>query len=143
MERKNRVRWKPVAPIAEKKTKRSTPARSAERSRRTVASPLSSSIVPPGWSRIVAARWITVSTPRIAWRIEKGSREVAERDLDVDPVLAELPRVADEHAHLVALGEQRGQQLAADHAGCSREQDHAATVASRPAGDAAEAPALA
>ena len=28
---------------------------------------------PPGWSRIVAARWITVCTPRIACRIENGS----------------------------------------------------------------------
>ena len=47
-ERKKRVRWNPVAPIAEKKTKRDTPALSASRSRRMVASPLTSSIVPPG-----------------------------------------------------------------------------------------------
>ncbi len=67
------MRWNSVAPIALKKRKRFTPARSAERSSRTVASPFSSSIVPRGWSRIVAARWITVSTPRIAWRIENGS----------------------------------------------------------------------
>ena len=64
-------------------------------------SPFSSSIVPVGWSRMLAARWITVSTPRIAWRIENGSREVAERDLDVDPVRAEPPRVAHEHAHVL------------------------------------------
>ena len=46
--RKKRVRWNSVAPIAEKKRKRFTPARSAERSSRTVASPFSSSIVPRG-----------------------------------------------------------------------------------------------
>src|SRR4051794_3276077 len=35
--------------------------------------PLSSSIDPPGWSRIVAARWTTVLTPRNALRNEGGS----------------------------------------------------------------------
>ena len=98
-----------------------------------VASPLSSSIVPPGWSRIVAARWMTVSTPRIACRIESGSAEVAESDLDVDPMLPELPRIANEHPHLLAGREQLRQELPADDAGCSRQQDHAATVATGPA----------
>ena len=70
LERKKRVRWKVVAFIALKKTNRFAPALSADRSRRRVARPFSSSIVPRGWSRIVAARWTTVSTPRRAWRIE-------------------------------------------------------------------------
>ena len=52
--------------------KRFTPARSAARTRRRVATASSSSIEPPGWSRIAAARWTTVSTPRIALRKEAG-----------------------------------------------------------------------
>src|SRR5664279_4045785 len=47
--------------------------RAAERSSRTVARPFSSSIRFGGWSRIVAARWITVSTPRSACRTRCGS----------------------------------------------------------------------
>ena len=41
--RKKRVRWTGVAPSAEKKANRSTPADSAARRRRAVARPLSSS----------------------------------------------------------------------------------------------------
>ncbi len=54
--RKNRVRewWR--AHIAEKNRKRRAPARSAARTRRNVATAFSSSIDPPGWSRIDAAR---------------------------------------------------------------------------------------
>ena len=66
--RKKRVRCAAPALSALKKAKRCTPLRSAARSSRTVASPFSSSIRRGGWSRIVAARWTTVSTPRSAWR---------------------------------------------------------------------------
>ena len=66
--RKKRVRCAADVFSALKKTKRRTPLRSAARSSRTVASPFSSSIRCGGWSRIVAARCTTVSTPRSAWR---------------------------------------------------------------------------
>ena len=53
-----------------------------------MASAFSSSMLPPGWSRIVAARWATVVDP--AHRLADGDRvrEVAERDLDAHPVRA-------------------------------------------------------
>ena len=52
--------------------------------------------------------------------------DVAEGDLHIDPVLAQLAGIADQGAHVAAFGEQNGQELSADHAGCSREQDHRA-----------------
>ena len=52
--------------------------------------------------------------------------DVPQRDLHVDPVLAELARIADQGPHLAAFGQQNGQELSPDHAGCSREQDHRA-----------------
>src|SRR4051794_19377499 len=71
--RKKRERECALAPIVEKKRKRCTPPRSAARSSRAVATAFSSSIeAPPSWSRIAAARWITVSTPRRALRNEAG-----------------------------------------------------------------------
>src|SRR3954451_19720736 len=71
--RKKRAREWRLAPIAEKNTKRFVRARSAARTSRSVATPFSSSIEARGWSRIAAARWITVSTPRRAFRKEAGS----------------------------------------------------------------------
>src|SRR4051812_25514280 len=71
--RSNRVRLCVVAPRADMKTKRSTPARSAAPTMRHVAIPLSSSIEPFAWSRGDPARWMTVSTPRIALRNDGGS----------------------------------------------------------------------
>src|SRR3954452_21970662 len=71
--RKKRAREWRLAPIAEKKMKRFVRARSAARTSRSVATPFSSSIDARGWSRIAAARWITVSTPRRALRKEAGS----------------------------------------------------------------------
>src|SRR4051812_47504504 len=68
-----RVRLCVVAPSAERKTKRLTPARSAAPTIRQVATPLSSSIEPPAWSRGEPARWMTESTPRIALRNDGGS----------------------------------------------------------------------
>src|SRR4051794_40154 len=61
-----------VAPIAEKNRKRLAPARSAARSRRSVATPFSSSIEASSWSRMAAARCTTVSTPRRACRNDAG-----------------------------------------------------------------------
>jgi ferredoxin len=58
--------------------------------------------------------------------------EISQGDLDVDPMLPELPRIAHQDPYFVALGEQPRQELSPDHAGCSREEDHAATVASPP-----------
>jgi hypothetical protein len=57
--------------------------------------------------------------------------EIPERDLDVHPVLPEPSRVPHQGADLMPVREQRGQELSTDHAGCSREEDHAATVARR------------
>jgi hypothetical protein len=54
--RKKRARSWSEAPSAEKNTNRSTPVRSAARSRRSVATAFSSSIEARGWSRIAAAR---------------------------------------------------------------------------------------
>src|SRR3954466_9595780 len=71
--RKKRAREWRLAPIAEKKTNRLVRARSAARTSRKVATPFSSSMEARGWSRIAAARWITVSTPRRALRNEAGS----------------------------------------------------------------------
>ena len=73
LERKKRVRWNRVAPSALKKKKRSTPACSAAARRRWVPSAVISSTLRGGWSRIAAARWMTVSTPRTAWRRPRGS----------------------------------------------------------------------
>ena len=69
--RKKRVRWNSVAPIAEKKTKRRRPRlRRAAVARCQAVELLDRG---GGWSRIDAARWITVSTPRSAWRVIRGS----------------------------------------------------------------------
>ena len=67
-----RVREWRLAPSAEKNTNRRAPARSAARTSRSVATPFSSSIEARGWSRMEAARWITVSTPRSAFRNDAG-----------------------------------------------------------------------
>src|SRR5437764_2385981 len=66
------------APIAEKKMKRSTPACSAARTSRSVPSPLTSSIVARSrsWSRMAAARWTTVVTPRRALRNDDASERL-------------------------------------------------------------------
>src|SRR5690242_9645356 len=61
-----------LAPIVEKNRKRFTPPRSAPRSSRAVATAFTSSIDAPSRSRMAAAKWITVSTPRSAWRNEAG-----------------------------------------------------------------------
>src|SRR3954465_943610 len=61
-----------LAPIVEKKRKRCTPPRSDARRRRAVATAFTSSIDAPWRSRMAAARWITVSTPRSALRKEAG-----------------------------------------------------------------------
>src|SRR3954452_22465417 len=61
-----------LAPIVEKKRKRFTPLRSDARRRRAVATALTSSIDAPSRSRMAAARWITVSTPRSALRKDAG-----------------------------------------------------------------------
>src|SRR3954452_8006888 len=61
------------APSALKKTTRSVRAGSPARTSRSVATPFSSSIDARGWSRIAAARWMTVFTPRSALRNEAGS----------------------------------------------------------------------
>ena len=88
-----------VAPSAEKKTKRSTPARSAASTMRHVAMPLSSSIEPRG---LVADRRGEVhdrvdAAHRVAERRRVG--EVAERDLDPHALGAQPARVADQAAH--------------------------------------------
>ena len=90
------MRWNSVAPSAEKKTKRSTPralGRPQQPHRRQAVQLLDRGR--GGWSRIVAARWITVSTPRSACA-QAGAElgEVAERDLHVDPLRPEPPRLA-------------------------------------------------
>jgi hypothetical protein len=59
----------------------------------------------------------------------EGIAEVAKGDLDVHPILPEPLGIPDEDPHLVSFAEQLGQELSPDDAGCSRKQDHAATVA--------------
>jgi hypothetical protein len=56
--------------------------------------------------------------------------DVSEGDLHVDPVLPELPWIPDQGADPVAPSEQLRQELSADDAGCSRDEDHAVTLAS-------------
>ena len=123
-ERKKRVRWKLVAPRALKKTNRRTPACSAAASRRWVPSAVISSTFRGGWSRIAAARWMTVSTPRTAFRSPRGIAEVGERELDADALGPEPPRIADEAADLVALVQQHRQQCRAHDTGPSGQQNH-------------------
>ena len=94
-----RVRLWADALWALKKTKRSTPASRAACTMRQVATALSSSIDPPGWSRMAAARCTTVSTPRSALRNDGGSDEVAEGDLHAHALGAQAPRVAHQAAH--------------------------------------------
>ncbi len=123
------MRWAAEALRALKKTNRRTPLRSAARSSRTVASPFSSSIRFGGWSRIVAARWTTVSTPRSAWRTRYGSDispEVAERDLHIDPPLAQAPRLSHQAAHVLAPLQQQRQQSRSDAPGGAGQQQHGA-----------------
>ena len=123
------MRWNSVAPSAEKKTKRSTPARSAARSRRAVARPFSSSTRAWGSSRIAAARWITVSrsAQRLALEVAVAEpRQVAERDLHLDPVAAQAARVADQRPHVVPGLEQQREQRPADGSARPGQQDHAA-----------------
>jgi len=103
------VRWNVVALIALKKWKRSTPASSAARSRRTLARPLSSSMQ----RRLVADRRRQVDDGRhpaqgLAQAVGVGQlAEVAERYLHVHPACSQAPRVADEAAHgLAPLHEQ-------------------------------------
>src|SRR5256714_4324801 len=69
---KNREGACSLAPIVEKKRKRFTPPRSDARRRRAVATAFTSSIDAPSRSRMAAARWITVSTPRSALRKDAG-----------------------------------------------------------------------
>ena len=122
--RKKRAREKVDADIAEKKTKRSTPARSAAWTIRHVATPLSSSIEPRGWSRTDAARWITVSHAAhgVPERLRIG--EVAEGDLHADTLVAQAPGVTDETPDRLGPGGQPPQQRRADQTGGAGEQDH-------------------
>ena len=83
--------WR-VAPSAEKKTKCSTPARSAASTIRQVAIPLSSSIDPRG---LVAdrRRQVDDGAARRASRCgTTAGRQVAERDLDADALGPEAAR---------------------------------------------------
>ena len=93
---------------------------------RHVATALVSSIEPPGWSRMAAARCTTVSTP--AQRVAKRRRvgEVAEGDLHAHALGAQAPRVAHQAAHRAPGGGQARQQRGADEAGGAGEQQHAA-----------------
>jgi nucleoside-diphosphate-sugar epimerase len=50
--------------------------------------------------------------------------EVSERDLDVDPVLAEPPRLPHQAAHVLAALEQQRQQPRSDASGGPRQQQH-------------------
>jgi hypothetical protein len=59
----------------------------------------------------------------------EGIAEISKGDLDVDPMLPEPLGIPDEDPHPVSLAEQLRQELSADDAGCSRKQDHVATVA--------------
>ena len=95
-----------LAPSALKKMKRSAPARRAASTSRQVAIPESSSIEPCGWSRIAAGEMD--DDVDAAQRVAEGGGvgEVAERDLDADPILAEPSRVADEAADRPLGGEQ-------------------------------------
>ena len=104
----NRVRDWAVAPMAEKNTKRDAPgALGGAHQAHAWPAPLSSSSEPAGWSRIDAARWITVSHPAqgVAERARVG--QVAQRQLHPHPVGPEPARVAHQAAH--GLGPDVGQ----------------------------------
>ena len=92
-----------------------------------MASPLSSSTGALGWSRIAAARWITVSTPRK--RLASDPRigevgQVAEREADLHPQPAQPPRIADQDADLLAALEQQRQERPAHRPRGAGHQDH-------------------
>ena len=120
--RMNRAPDWAVAPMAEKKTKRDAPARSAARTRRTVASPLSASSEPGG---LVADRRAQVDhRVHPAEGVAEAARigQVAQRQLHPHPVRSEPARIAHQAAHRLgpAVG-QPPQHRAANRAGGSRE----------------------
>ena len=117
-----------VAPIAPKNRKRSAPAASAWRSRRAVATPFSSSMLPAGWSRIVAARCTTSRAPAHQLAQRDRVREVPERDLHPHAVGPEPARIPHQDPDLLALGQQAPQQRRAHHARGSRQNDHLAII---------------
>jgi hypothetical protein len=118
--------------MAEKKTKRTRGRSPPEQADRCEAVELLDR--PP----VVAnrrGRWTTCPTPRIAWRIEETGPRGPEGDLDVDrcspSFLGSRTSAAPRWRR-----EQLRQELSADDAGCSREQDHAAHLATRRRGPA-------
>ena len=122
--RKKRVREWWWAFMAEKKTKRFTPARSAARTSRSVAIAFSSSIEPRGWSRIEAARWTTVCDA--AQRVPERRRidQVAQRYLHPHALVAEAALVAHQGAYRAAVGGEPAQERGADRSRGAREKDH-------------------
>ena len=93
-ERKKRVRELGVAPIAPKNRNRSTPAASAWRSRRAVARPFNSSMLPAGWSRMRGRQMD--DRPHAPHRLAQRDRvrQVPERDLHPDAVRAQAAGIA-------------------------------------------------
>ena len=68
-----------------------------------------------------------MSTPRIAWRIEKGSARSPSAICTLTRCGAEAPRLAHQGAHLDARRRAAiGSSSPPDHPRCARQQDHAA-----------------
>src|SRR5689334_14132218 len=61
----------------------------------------------------------------------EGVSEVPQGDLHVHAMLAEPAWIPHQHTHIAPVLEQQGEQLAPDHPRGSRQQYHAATVATR------------
>ncbi len=123
-DRKKRVRWKLVAPIAEKKTKRSDPGALGGAQQAGGAEAVH--LLEPA-RRLVADRRAEVDDGLDpAHRVPEAVRvaEVGERDLYVDPLGAEPARIAHERANGVPALEQLGDERRTDDAGCPRDQDH-------------------
>ncbi len=134
LERKNRVRWKLVAPRALKKTNRSNPGLLGRRDQ-AMGAERGDLLDPP--RRLVAHRGGEVDDGVDAANgVAQAARvaEVGERELDPHPLGTEAPRVADQAADLVSFLEQHRQQRRAHDAGPSGEQNHRREPYPRPAG---------
>ena len=124
MARKKRVRWNSVAPSAEKKTKRPTADALGGAQQAGGREPVE--LLDPGPGLVadrggemddgVDAAQRLASDPRVA-----EFDQVAERDPHLDPQAAELARVADQHADLVAALEQLRQQRLPNRPRCARD----------------------
>ena len=119
-----RIGWCGVAPSGMIQTKWRAPTRSAARSSRQAARPLSSSTVARAWSRAPPARCTTMSTPRSALRQLAGSARSPIASCTRTRSGSEAARVADQAAHRGAAGGKTADHGVAQQSGGTCQQKH-------------------